>query len=252
MSLPEDDPPPGVPEWVVTYGDMMSLLLTFFIMLVSLSELKNDEGSVRAMMDSIRESFGPSLGLSGVPGLSLQLNSAFPFIRSESARSEGGTDAGGANSKGRAGAHKSVQRINHGTEVTMGGPTLFARFSTELTPEHKAYLDIIRKVVENKPNRIVIRGHASPEPLPPPGSPDRQGLDPRVLDQFDLSFVRAEKVADYLVEQGIDRKRLLVTAAGDTEPRLLTREKDTQRLNRRVDVFLIDAYITQRTDDIPE
>ncbi|MGI9443328.1 MAG: flagellar motor protein MotB [Rubripirellula sp.] len=27
----------GIPEWVVTFGDMMSLLLTFFIMLVSLS-----------------------------------------------------------------------------------------------------------------------------------------------------------------------------------------------------------------------
>ena len=40
MSDPENDSSPGVPEWVVTYGDMMSLLLTFFIMLVSLSELK--------------------------------------------------------------------------------------------------------------------------------------------------------------------------------------------------------------------
>ena len=39
----EDDGPPGVPEWVVTYGDMMSLLLTFFIMLVSLSEVVADQ-----------------------------------------------------------------------------------------------------------------------------------------------------------------------------------------------------------------
>ncbi|MCA9240906.1 MAG: flagellar motor protein MotB, partial [Planctomycetales bacterium] len=32
----EEEPPPGIPEWVVTFGDMMSLLLTFFIMLVSM------------------------------------------------------------------------------------------------------------------------------------------------------------------------------------------------------------------------
>ncbi|MEO1994779.1 MAG: flagellar motor protein MotB, partial [Planctomycetaceae bacterium] len=37
-----DSDTPGVPEWVVTYGDMMSLLLTFFIMLVSLSEVVNN------------------------------------------------------------------------------------------------------------------------------------------------------------------------------------------------------------------
>ena len=35
----QEDPPAGVPEWLVTFGDMMSLLLTFFIMLVSLSEV---------------------------------------------------------------------------------------------------------------------------------------------------------------------------------------------------------------------
>ena len=63
----EDDGPPGVPEWVVTYGDMMSLLLTFFIMLVSMSELKGD-GSIRAMLDAIKESFGPTAGQFGAPG----------------------------------------------------------------------------------------------------------------------------------------------------------------------------------------
>ena len=33
---------PGVPEWVVTFGDMMSLLLCFFILLQMFSELKKD------------------------------------------------------------------------------------------------------------------------------------------------------------------------------------------------------------------
>ena len=39
----EDDGGGGIPEWVVTFGDMMSLLLTFFIMLVSLSEIKEEQ-----------------------------------------------------------------------------------------------------------------------------------------------------------------------------------------------------------------
>ena len=39
----EEDSGGGIPEWVVTFGDMMSLLLTFFIMLVSLSEIKQEE-----------------------------------------------------------------------------------------------------------------------------------------------------------------------------------------------------------------
>jgi chemotaxis protein MotB len=39
-----DDEPDeiSIPEWVVTFGDMMSLLLTFFILLVSISEIKEE------------------------------------------------------------------------------------------------------------------------------------------------------------------------------------------------------------------
>ena len=48
----DDDGPPGVPEWVVTYGDMMSLLLTFFIMLVSLSEVIAEK-KYRAVLEAL-------------------------------------------------------------------------------------------------------------------------------------------------------------------------------------------------------
>ena len=49
----EEEPEPGIPEWVVTFGDMMSLLLTFFIMLVSMSEIKEEE-RFQAMLESMR------------------------------------------------------------------------------------------------------------------------------------------------------------------------------------------------------
>src|SRR5690606_15939736 len=53
----EEEPEAGIPEWVVTFGDMMSLLLTFFIMLVSMSEMKEEE-KYQAMVESFREQFG--------------------------------------------------------------------------------------------------------------------------------------------------------------------------------------------------
>ena len=56
----EDDGGGGIPEWVVTFGDMMSLLLTFFIMLVSLSEIKEEE-KYQALVESVRQKFGHDL-----------------------------------------------------------------------------------------------------------------------------------------------------------------------------------------------
>jgi len=258
-----EDDPGGVPEWVVTYGDMMSLLLTFFIMLVSMSEVRSDSGKTRSALDAIREAFGPTKAAFGAPGRSVQSNSAFDKRSSKGVRSEDGMEKAGRDSQGAAGKHKAVERISQGTQVTLGGPAQFRRFDARLTDELKRNLDIMARVLARKTNQIMIRGHASPEPLPTNRDfaaaavgtvipwPKRQprpflhadGLELR--DQFDLSFARARAVAEYLISRRINRRRLIVTAAGDTEQRLQTRRRDGQTLNRRVDVFLIDSYITR-------
>ena len=116
----EEDEVIGVPEWVVTYGDMMSLLLTFFIMLVSMSEVRSDDGKMRAMLDALTERFGPTMGTTGTPGPSTQTNSIMTERSSDGVRSEGGTKNASSTSKGGSGAHKTVRRISNGTVVTLG------------------------------------------------------------------------------------------------------------------------------------
>jgi len=231
----QDEAPPGVPEWVVTYGDMMSLLLTFFIMLVSLSEMKQ-EGQLRAMMDALQERFGSAASMtSGVPGKSLQENSFYGAMRSTGNRSEDGVKKRSKDSGGHVGKFETVERLNQGTVVTIGGPTMFDPFTAELNEQILENLDILASIIKQRPNLICIRGHASPEPLP---------FDSPYADQFELSFARAQAVANYFIEvKQIPPARMIVSAAGETEPRLLTRDSQTLMNNHRVDVFLIDTYI---------
>lgn len=233
MAEIEDDGPPGVPEWVVTYGDMMSLLLTFFIMLVSLSETKKD-GELRAMLDALNERFGSDSEMnSGVPGTSMQTGSYYKNMASKGIRSERGTKQRSKDSAGNLGKHKAVKRINHGVVVTIGGPTMFGTFSAELNDEIRDNLDALAEIIRHRPNIISISGHSSPEPLPAT-SPYR--------DQFELSYARARAVADYFItKKEIPQERIIVGAAGDTEQRLVTRDSNMQSQNHRVDVFLIDA-----------
>jgi chemotaxis protein MotB len=47
----------GAPAWMVTFGDMMALLLTFFIMIASFSELKSEE-KYQALLDAFQHQFG--------------------------------------------------------------------------------------------------------------------------------------------------------------------------------------------------
>jgi chemotaxis protein MotB len=58
----------GAPAWMITYGDMMSLLLCFFIMLVAMSEIKAEE-KFEQVMQSLREAFGYQGGMGAVPTL---------------------------------------------------------------------------------------------------------------------------------------------------------------------------------------
>ena len=49
-------PPTGAPDWMVTYGDLMTLLLCFFVLLFSFSEM--DKLQFESMKDSFTVAFG--------------------------------------------------------------------------------------------------------------------------------------------------------------------------------------------------
>ena len=50
-------PPAGAPEWMVTYGDMVTLLLCFFVLIVSFSEIKKKE-EFQSVVEEIQKAFG--------------------------------------------------------------------------------------------------------------------------------------------------------------------------------------------------
>lgn len=237
-----DDGGGGVPEWVVTYGDMMSLLLTFFIMLVSLSEFNVNDESFRQMLNAIRRAFGPTLSTAAVPDTSLQKTGALDKLHSQGRSREGGTKEDSRDSEGPGGKARTVDRINHGTVITLGGPAEFDRFDATLNEAIKEALDVVAELLADKAQTVVVRGHASREPLPDGWQREFGELTAR--DKYDLSFARARAAADYLIRQGISPRRVVVSAVGDSEPRTRTRRDDRRSSNRRVDVFLLDSYIT--------
>ena len=58
MPLPKKETPAGAPDWVLTYGDMMSLLLCFFILLAAMANFDKQDKMMMATIESIREAFG--------------------------------------------------------------------------------------------------------------------------------------------------------------------------------------------------
>jgi len=59
--------PPGAPAWIVTYSDMVTLLLTFFVMLVSMADTRVEKHKFMAGSGSVRQALA-DLGLNGLFG----------------------------------------------------------------------------------------------------------------------------------------------------------------------------------------
>ena len=229
MDDDEDEAPPGVPEWVVTYGDMMSLLLTFFIMLVSLSEVVAEQ-KFRAVLSSIRQQFGYAGGPLAPEGVNFPLDR--PGRRRDTLGAPASEDAGrgGVSVRAVAGEELRVRRARPGTPEAVGRPVPFAAGSVEWgTDDAEARTAHIAATLAGKPHRVEIRGHAA-------AGDANDGTDARTL-----AYRRAKRVLAALEAGGVDRSRVRLAAVGDAEPPRPRPDGSVPPADR-VEVRVLDAF----------
>ena len=209
-------PPTGAPDWMVSYGDMMSLLLTFFIMLFAISSLnaKKFDAVAAAMADTF--------------GTQRRDPHAFPGIHSQTLQS-------GAQDKNRSmtvstlaqnPAQRAIQIRQPLQKVTTGIIT-FAEDSDKLTQESQQVLAEVYNRVKGSPLMIELRGHTS---LGEQG-PNR--------DSMDLAYARAYSVREYLIQKGIDPSRIFISSMGAIKTTGSVSPKLAGYSNAYVEVFLI-------------
>jgi chemotaxis protein MotB len=218
----------GVPEWIITYGDLMSLLLTFFILLAAFSELKRPK-EYEEVIRSIQEAFGYTGGAGRVPTDTVPANSNVSILE-QMAQSSEELKRMLTNQHAVVTGRSPEATVIHreGTRFAAGGALAFAAGSAELTEDaRRALLNEVIPKIKGRRYRVEIRGHAW-------GIEDKaSGLDLR-----DLSYRRARAVERFLIAEGIEPQRLVPMPLGDSEPRTLA--LDTPRAsaeNRRVEIF---------------
>jgi flagellar motor protein MotB len=58
MRQQPEKPSEGAPEWMVSYADMITIMMAFFVVMYALSG-KKDESVVRPVLTSLKQQFGP-------------------------------------------------------------------------------------------------------------------------------------------------------------------------------------------------
>ena len=232
----------GAPEWMVTYGDCMSLLLCIFIALGSMSEIKKDRFDRAAA--SLQKAFG---GLDGARRAISPDVRPMPALIDRLLELDDPTRKiarDGAAEAEKADEHAfAVTRTRDGLRMVLGGRTAFDRFSAVLKPEARELLAKTAERLSGYHTRILVRGHATAEPLPE---------DSMFDDARDLSYARAKAVARELEQNGVRRERLTPVAVGDAEP-LLRRAytEATHAVDRRVEIFVTEDVVDDDAGDGP-
>jgi chemotaxis protein MotB len=241
VKKPRQDEAHATPAWVVTFGDMMSLLLCFFILLQMFSELKRDHEYQR-VVTAIKEAFGYAGGIGVMPVDDPPLRSLVETLESMATKKDHEhLNTSASPEEGIDGPQMRVTKIREGIVFTIGGPSTFDPLSAEVKDSVKAELKKLATLLAGRNNKIEIVGHAAAAYIPP-DSPWRS------LDQ--LSYRRAENVKDLLLEYGLDDRVFRLQAVGMREPvRPRAVEPEDAAENRRVDIILTEILVDEVNAD---
>lgn len=200
-------------NWLVSYADMMTLLVGFFVILLSFSSV--DREKFDKMKKAVTEEFG---------GLYQE-----PF-------GELADQIKGTLDKMGLGKSFIVKKTPDGVVVSLQGAVFFNSGSAELKDEAKVLLNKLVPVIKSKAKdfKITVEGHTDDTPI----------SGGALRNNWELSSMRACRVLGEFLAQGISEKDIVPVGYSDTKAVARNRDDEgipipeNQAQNRRVVIRL--------------
>ncbi len=219
----------GGMRWLLTYSDLITLLMVFFTVLYSMSRV--DAEKFKALAGSLRSSFfsGSSGGSSGTG-----------FMPGGAGGAEGGggdvledlgyelaAETESLSSQGSV----SIYYGDRGLTISLGA-VLFRPGEADLLSEAKAILDKVSPTIAKVPNYVSVEGYTDNLPISTHDFPSN----------WELSARRATNVIHYLVDSSkIPASRFFVVGYGEYRPVAPNNTERNRAMNRRVDIVILKA-----------
>ena len=193
-------------EWIFTYGDLVTLLLCFFILLFSTCKYETMK------FTSLAASFKPLPA--GTPFLNEGKDSIVEQIAQQLEESELGDDA-------------NIKVEEKGGVVSFKASAYFKTDSAKLNAKAVKEMTRFSKLIFLLPNKIQIEGHTEKK------QPDNWD------SKWELAGARASKIARFFIENGLDPTKITVKSFGSTRPRFREASPTQRSLNNRVEVVVL-------------
>ena len=263
MAKRPEEPKKGSPEWMTTFSDLMNLLLTFFVLLFSMSSV--DVEKFELVVASLQSSFSilPSGGASIGDGMMVSSGvSQLPMLDiyfNEMANSESEKEEEGEKDlkeeyqeNALAESEEMAEQIEKLAEqygiqdqvevefnaeyvlLNLNGTLLFDSGKSELKVEANSLVEKIGKILQiYDKNMIEVEGHTDNVPI----------SSAKYKDNNVLSMFRALTVADYLREvTTIEPSHIKSSGRGEYVPIADNSTPEGRARNRRVEIKIYNTY----------
>ncbi|WP_457639312.1 OmpA/MotB family protein [Persephonella sp.] len=206
---------PSAPAWLISFSDLMSLLLTFFILLYSMSVL-----DIKKLMKFLWYFQGEKVlqytkTVALLPPISLLPKDLALSLKERIKRV--------------LPIHAyQIEVIEDYVIVRLFNDVTFEKDSAQLSEKAKKALTNIAKVLKAMDKdevEIRVEGHTDITP-------------PKGVDPWELSVKRAVNVAEFLIKQGVNPEKISATGYGNTRPLYTWNQPLLRRRNDRVEIII--------------
>lgn len=263
-------PPPGAPPWLATFADLMSLLMSFFVLLLAFSEM--DVLRFKQLAGSMREAFGAQRDVKtkviprGTSNIAKEFSPGRPTPTALKVMRQHTTDDRKTNLDFRQGPNTPgsekqqteerlkmlkqalEEQINKGQiEVTGDNERTIIRIretgtfpsgSADLSRKFEPVMKKIAVAVLKTPGKIHVSGHTDNIPI----------STYKFRSNWELSSARAVSILDELLRhKNIPNDRIVIQGYADTRPLVPNTTTRNRAINRRVEIEVI-----RQTDSVRE
>ena len=227
--IQEEDEMPTAPFWMATFSDMATILLTFFVLIVSMSEVE---------VKKFHEAFSHFKGRDFILEFESPIKPPIPYPPSEeevveqAARYE---ELMGFLEMNDMSDMVRVDLTAEGLHVIITDSLMFASGKAELLPASRDVLILISEVLGNAVTYVEVQGHTDNIPI-------KTG---HFASNWELSAHRAASVVRFLLSlnSALDPSRYSAIGYGEFHPIENNETPQGRARNRRVELLFVASHV---------
>jgi len=225
----------GADGWLTSYGDLMTLLLTFFILIVSFSnteliKFRQAMGALQGSTGAMTDAPGSSIIPKRVPrpDLSSQVRIRNPMDELLDEIEQGYMAE-------MESEEISVEKVQDGIIVRLGNNLLFESGQAQLKFRAYQLLEKIGKLILTYDYHVVVEGHTDNIPINTAQFPSN----------WDLSAARALNVLKFFIDNTeVNPGTIIAIGRGEYKPIAPNDLLENRSKNRRVEIYLNYMYLS--------